>query len=101
MINEFELVNRYRSLISSRSPGLSSGVKLCRPPCPRGGGCSWGKPQRSTDLGHTVPVLQLLTHIHPGSQPQPSFYPWSWARPLSSGLAETGALGETVIGIKF
>lgn len=86
------LVNRYPSLISSRSPGLSSGVKLCRPPCPRG---------RATDLGHTVPVLQLLTHIHPGRQPQSSFYPWTRAHPLSSGLAETGAQGETVIGIQF
>lgn len=67
---------------------------------PGEGGCSWVN-QRSTDLGHTVPVLQLLTHIHPGRQPQSSFYPWTRAHPLSSGLAETGAQGETVIGIQF
>lgn len=71
------------------------------PLVPGEGGCSWGKPKRSTDLGHTVPVLQLLTHIHPGRQPQSSFYPWTRAHPLSSGLAETGAQGETVIGIQF
>lgn len=70
------------------------------PLVPGKGGCSWVN-QRSTDLGHTVPVLQLLTHIHPGRQPQSSFYPWTRAHPLSSGLAETGAQGETVIGIQF
>lgn len=56
------LVNRYPSLISSRSPGLSSGVKLCRPPCPRGRGLLLGKPEIHRSGPHRPSTPAVNSH---------------------------------------